>query len=187
VDINLAFDDSFTIFDRPIDVTWDVTANRQLERSTLFIDDNGNQDTDTFQGEWGFPDWSLRSGLRFDYDDWRLTWETRYLASVNQDPDGVDPFSDGFTATDTCFGPPTDVLCRDYGDTDNYFLHHLSVYYYGDRWTFGGGIRNLLDEEPPVVDGTEVQAINNTPIGYGYDVNGRTFFLNVGVDFGGGE
>ena len=187
VDINLAFDDSFTLFDRPIDVTWDVTANRMLERSTLFIDDDGNPDTDTFQGEWGFPDWNLRSGLRFDYDDWRFTWETRYLGSVHQDPDGVDDFSDATIASDTCFGPPTDVLCRDYGDADNYFLNHVSVYYYGDRWTVGGGIRNAFDKNPPVVDGTEVLAVNNTPIGAGYDLNGRTFFLNVGINFGGGE
>jgi iron complex outermembrane receptor protein len=187
VDVNLAFDDTWTVFERPIDVTWDVTANRQLERSTLFIDDDGNTDTDTFQGEWGFPDWRLRSGLRFDYGDWRLTWETRYMASVHQDPDGVDAFSDATIASDTCFGPPTDVLCRDYGDTENYFLNHVSVYYYGDRWTVGGGIRNAFNEKPPVVDGTEVLAINNTPIGYGYDLNGRTYFLNVGIDFGGGE
>ena len=187
VDVNLAFDDTWTVFERPIDVTWDVTANRQLERSTLFIDDDGNTDTDTFQGEWGFPDWRLRSGLRFDYGDWRLTWETRYMASVHQDPDGVDAFSDATIASDTCFGPPTDVLCRDYGDTENYFLNHVSVYYYGDQWTVGGGIRNAFNEKPPVVDGTEVLAINNTPIGYGYDLNGRTYFLNVGIDFGGGE
>ena len=187
VDVNVTFDDSFTVFDRPIDVTFDITANRQLERSTLFIDDNGNEDIDTFQGEWGFPDWNMRTGLRFDYDNYRLTWETRYLASVKQDVDGIDAFSSAFSASDTCLGPPADVLCRDYGDTDNYFLHHLSLYYYGDRWTFGGGIRNLLDEEPPVVDGTEILAVNNTPIGYGYDINGRTFFLNVGINFGGGE
>ena len=187
VDVNLTFDDSFTVFDRPIDMTFDVTANRQLERSTLFIDDNGNQDIETFQGEWGFPDWTVRTGLRFDYDNFRLTYETRYIASVKQDADGVDAFSSAFSASDTCLGPPNDVLCRDYGDTDNYFLHHLSLYYYGDRWTFGGGIRNLLDEEPPVIDGTEILAVNNTPIGYGYDINGRTFFLNVGINFGGGE
>ncbi len=187
VDINLTYDDSFTVFDRPIDVTFDITANRQLERSTLFIDDNGNQDVETFQGEWGFPDWNMRTGLRFDYDNYRLTWETRYLASVHQDVAGIDGFSSAFSLSDTCLGPPSDVLCRDYADTDNYFLHHLSLYYYGDRWTFGGGIRNLFDQEPPVVDGTEVLAVNNTPIGYGYDLNGRTFFLNVGINFGGGE
>jgi len=187
VDINVAFDDSFTIFDRPIDFTWDVTANRQLERSTLFLDDDGNADQEFYQGEWGFPDWNVRSGLRFDYDDWRFTWETRYLSSVIQDPAGVDDFSDANIASDTCFGPPTDVLCRDYADTENYFLHNASAYYYGDRWTVGGGIRNVMNEKPPIVDGTEVLAINNTPIGYGYDINGRTYFLNVGYNFGGDQ
>jgi len=187
VDVNLAYDDSFTIFDRPIDVTWDVTANRMLERSTLFIDDDGNQDVETFQGEWGFPDWNVRSGLRFDYDNWRFTWETRYLSSVHQDPAGVDDWGTAFDISDTCDGPPNDVRCRDFGDTDNYFLHHVSVYYYGDRWTVGGGIRNAFDQNPPVVDGTEIRAINNTPFGYGYDINGRVFFLNVAMNFGGGE
>jgi iron complex outermembrane recepter protein len=188
VDVNLTLNDSFTIFDRPIDLAWDVTANRMLERSTLFIDDDGNQDIDTFQGEFGYPDWNVRSGLRFDYDNWRFTWETRYLSSVNQDPRGVDAFSQAITGSaDTCIGPPTDVLCRDYGEADNYFLHHSSVYYYGDRWTVGGGIRNVFNQEPPVVDSTEVGSINNTPRGVGYDLMGRTYFLNVAVNFGGGE
>ena len=187
VDINLAFDDTWTVFDRPIDIAWDLNANRNLERSTLFIDGEGNRDFNTFSGEWGFPEWNLRSGFRFDYADYRLTWETRYLSSVVQDPDGIDEFGTAFDISDTCDGPPDDVLCRDYGDTDNYFLHNVSMYYNGDQWTFGGGIRNVFNEKPPVIDGTEIQSINNTPIGYGYDINGRTYFLNVAVNFGGGE
>jgi iron complex outermembrane receptor protein len=63
----------------------------------------------------------------------------------------------------------------------------MSLYYFGDMWTFGGGIRNILNEKPPVVDGTEILAINNTPIGYGYDLNGRVFFVNIVANFGGGE
>jgi iron complex outermembrane receptor protein len=61
------------------------------------------------------------------------------------------------------------------------------VYFYGDRWTFGGGIRNVFNEEPPFVDGTEILAVNNAPIGYGYDLNGRTYFFNIAANFGGGE
>jgi iron complex outermembrane receptor protein len=41
-----------------------------------------------------------------------------------------------------------------------------------------------------MVDGSEfndVLAINNTPIGYGYDLRGRTYFMNVAANFGGGE
>ena len=48
-------------------------------------------------------------------------------------------------------------------------------------------IRNLFDEEPPFVDGTEILSFNNTPIGYGYDLRGRTYFFNIAATFGGGE
>lgn len=187
IDVNLTFNDTWTFFERPFDITWDVQANRQLERSTVFIDDEGNKDVENYHGEWGFADWTGRTAFRVDYNDLRVTWDMRYISSVEQDPDGVDDFGTAFDISDTCDGPPDDVLCRDYGDTDNYFLHNLSVYYYGDMWTFGGGIRNVFDEEPPVVDGTEILSINNTPIGYGYDINGRVYFVNIAANFGGGE
>jgi len=186
VDVNVTFNDTWTFFERPYDITFDVQANRQLERSTLFIDDEGNEDVETFQGEWGFADWTARTGLRVEYNDFRVSWETRYISSVNQDADGVDDYSTAFDASDTC-GVTDSFTCRDYGETDNYFLHNLSMYYFGDMWTLGGGIRNVLNEKPPIVDGTEVLAVNNTPIGYGYDINGRVFFFNVAVNFGGGE
>jgi iron complex outermembrane receptor protein len=181
VDINVAFDKSLTVFDRPIDFMWDITANRLLERSTLFInEDTLQQDIEHYEGEWGFPDWNVRSALRFDYDQWRVTWETRFLSSIQQDPALVDEFDDITGAGDTCDGPPNDVLCRDYADADHYFLHNVSVYYYGDKWTLGGGIRNAFDQNPPVVDCNEGGAcVNNTRLGYGYDLNGRTYFLNV--------
>ena len=187
VDINLAFDKTFTVFNRPVDFSMDIRANRQLENSTLFTDDEGNRDFDTFQGEWGYPEWTTQAFFRFDYDEFRFTWETRYLSSVVQDPEEVDDFSDINGIGDTCLGPPDDELCRDVGYTSNYFQHNMSLYYYGDRWTFGGGIRNVLDEEPPFIDGSEILSVNNTPIGYGYDINGRTYFFNVAVTFGGSQ
>ena len=186
VDVNLTYKDTLTVNERPYDITFDVQANRQLERSTLFIDDNGIEDVNNDEGEWGYADWTVRTGLRVEYNDVRVSWETRYISSVNQDPLGVDDYSTAFAASDTC-GVTDSLTCRDFGEADNYFLNHLSVYYFGDMWTFGGGIRNVLNEKPPVVDGTEVLAINNTPIGYGYDLNGRVFFFNVQVNFGGGE
>jgi iron complex outermembrane receptor protein len=190
VDINLAFDDTWTIFNRPIDFSSDIVANRQLERSTLFISEDLVPDSQTFSGEWGFPEWRVQAFFRFDYDDFRVTWETRYTGSVHQKEEEVDPFSDAFTFSDTCLGPPDDVLCRDFADAGNYFIHNISMYYYGDRWTFGGGIRNLFDEEPPFVDTSTVGAplaVNNTPLGYGYDLNGRVYFFNVAVNFGGSQ
>jgi iron complex outermembrane receptor protein len=187
VDLNLAFADTWTIFERPIDVTLDMRANRQLERSTLFVSADGVSDFNEFKGSFGFPPWKGRSIIRFDYADWRVSWETNYLGSVQLREELQDEFDDISGLSDTCFGPPDDVLCRDVDYAENYFRHAVSVYYYGDEWTLGAGIRNVLAEDPPFVDGSEVQAINNAPIGYGYDLMGRTYFFNASYNFGGGE
>ena len=179
VDINVNFDKTFNIGSRGVTFGADFVANHPEEVSQTFLDDDGNEDFDDFAGEWGFPDWKAQLGLRFNISDFRFTWVINYIGEVDQDPDAVDEFSDAFNASDTCLGPPTDVLCRDVGFGDDYWLHSASLYYYADTWTLGAGIRNVFDEHPPFVDGTEVLAINNVPIGYGYDLRGRTFFVNV--------
>jgi iron complex outermembrane receptor protein len=188
VDLNLLVTDTLTIAGRPIDLTIDMRANRQLERSTLFVNAQGIVDFNEFQGEFGFPPWKGRAIIRLDYSDWRLSWETNYLASMHQDPASEDAFDNAITGiADTCAGPPNDVLCRDIGFAENYFRHAVSLYYRGDAWSVGGGVRNVLGEEPPFVDGSEVFSINNTPIGVGYDLQGRTYFFNATYNFGGGE
>ncbi|MEX2489395.1 MAG: TonB-dependent receptor, partial [Pseudomonadales bacterium] len=187
VDVNIAFDKNVTVFDRPFDLGVDVALNRSLELSETFLNDVGEPDFDDDQGEFGVPDWRGRIALRADWDKWRLTWSTNYLGSVKQDPDGLDPFEDAITGfSDTCLGPPSDVLCRDVGFAGNYFLHSASLFYYGDVWTFGGGVRNVFDEEPPFVDGTEILSTNNAPLGFGYDLNGRTYFVNIRATFDAG-
>ena len=192
VDVNIGFDDTWTVFERPINVGVDFTANRGLERSTRFTNDDGTVDENEFQGEWGFPDWNAQMLTRLEYDRWRLTWETRFLRRVHQDFDFVDSFGDIWQTqgvfADTCLGPEYgDLFCRDYGDAGSYFLNSMSLYYSADRWTAGLGVRNVFDRWPPQVDSSEVLSINNTPIGLGYDLNGRSIFLNVAVSLGGGN
>ncbi|MCH8944033.1 MAG: TonB-dependent receptor [Proteobacteria bacterium] len=188
VDLNFLLADTITIAERPIDVALDIRMNRQLERSTLFVNTEGVRDFNEFQGSFGFPPWKGRAVIRLDYSDWRLSWETNYLSSMDQRPEFVDDFEDAINGlSDTCFGPPDDVLCRDIGFAENYFRHAVSLYYFGDTWTLGGGIRNVFDEAPPFVDGSEVFAINNSPIGVGYDLQGRSYFFNASYNFGGGE
>lgn len=185
VDVNIAYDQSIELFNRPIDIGADLVANRSLTKEETFIGDNGDVDFDTDQGEFGFPDWNGSLTLRADIADFRMTWQARYLGSVNQDADFVDAFGNAVAGTaNTCLGEANgDVDCRDVGFADNYFSHAVSLYYYGDVWTFGAGIRNVFDEPPPMVDGSEVLAINNAPIGYGYDLNGRTYYFNIAATF----
>jgi iron complex outermembrane receptor protein len=184
IDYNMFFRDQINL-GAPVDVSLNLTASRLLERSTKFTNPDGSVDNERYEREWGFPEWQAQAALRFEWDKWNLTWETRYIGSVGQDPEDVDAFSDVNNLSDTCLGPPDDVLCRDFAEADEYFRHSVSLFYNADTWTAGAGVRNVFDEKPPIVDASEVLSFSNTPIGYGYDLQGRMFFFDVAYRFGG--
>ncbi len=181
VDMNVAFEDSWTVFDRAIDVTADLIMHRQIEASDLLINDQGIEDFDDDAEEWGYPELTGQLYLAAEYGKWRFSWTTIYLGSVDQDPEGLDDWG----VANTCLGPPNDLLCRDVGFGDEYFHHSVNLRWRGDSLQIAGGIRNVFDEAPPVVDPEEVFSRNNTPIGYGYDLFGKRYFLNVRYLLGG--
>jgi iron complex outermembrane receptor protein len=181
-DFNLRFDMPTQMFNRAVDLGAEFIFNRNYETSSRIIEGGAGDETDDFTGEFGYPKWKGRVTLRADVGDFRWTWSTRYISSVEQDADGIGDFSNIYedAEIDTCFGPDAgDVNCRNIGFADKYFVHDASVYYFGDVWTFGAGIRNLLNEAPPFVDSQEVSSFNNVPIGAGYDIFGRTAFVDV--------
>jgi len=186
-DVNVAFSKDLTIFGEPVDLRIDLRGNKLEERTTNQLDDEGNPDFQTFVGQFGFPEYRVVNTINVDYQDYRLTWRTNYLSSVTQDPDFVDPFDNFVDGSqgETCLGEARgDVDCRDFAEADDYFNHSVSLYYRGDSWVIGGGIRNVFDQQPPVVDSSEVGAVlNNTPLGSGYDLQGRTLFFNVAKSF----
>lgn len=188
VDFNMSFDTTFTVFDRPFELGVDINAHRVIERSTLFVDDEGIPDFNEFQREWYFAEYRGQSSVRLDYDRWRVSWGTRYVSKGRQDQVFRDPFSDIYDSGgtgwfgDTCLGPPDDLLCRDVGDAPSYLIHSLSGWYSGDTWSVGFGASNLFDKAPPQVNPDEGPTkIKNTPIGAGYDLSGRTLFLSAQI------
>ncbi|MEX2489204.1 MAG: TonB-dependent receptor [Pseudomonadales bacterium] len=188
VDVNIAFDWPTQMFGRAVDLSADFNFNRKLEFQDIFVDIvGGGVDIDDDLLEFGFSKWEGQGIFRADIGDYRLTWGTRYVGSVRIDPDLREDLSFGNAANSrglTCFGPDNgDVDCRPVGAAGNYFRHDLSFYYYGDVWTIGAGARNVLNEEPPLVDGRAVFSAWNVPFGAGYDINGRQYFINVAAHF----
>lgn len=186
VDVNLTYEQTVTLFERPFEVLVEVRAHRLIERSTLQTNTVGEVDRQFFHREWQFAEHRGDARLRIDYDRWRFNWNSRYVGNFRSDPAAVDDWDDIGGASDTCLGPPTDLLCRDVGWAGNYWVHHASLAYREDTWSVLAGVRNVFDTWPPQVDGQEVLSVNNSPIGTFYDLEGRMFFFGATYRFGGG-
>ena len=73
---------------------------------------------------------------------------------------------------------------RDVEETEEQFLHDISMSYDRDTWSVIVGVRNVFDKEPPTVDEAEGYFTSaNTVLGGGYDVTGRSFFARVAKTF----
>jgi iron complex outermembrane receptor protein len=190
VDVNATFEKELVAFGENVDFSVNLRANKLLERNNLFVGTNGEESLTELAGEFGFPEWTGRTTFTADVDKFRLTWQTRYIGKVEQDPEGIDEFDDatgtqgtGFFG-ETCLGAAAgDFFCRDVGFAKEYFTHAASIRYRDDSLTLRVGVSNVFDRNPPLVDSGEVFAISNTPIGNGYDLDGRQFFVSATKQF----
>jgi len=211
VDINARFGISdIQIADRSVDFVVNSQFNHKTERDTFFSE-GGTSIEDSFVGEFGFSDWQGFITPSISVDNWRLTWNSRYIGGVQtdledqvldnlredlqMDPDsdviipGAPLFSnfndpDSFTAT--CAGPDAgDVNCRPIVRADDYWNHSVSLRYTAsdDTWSILAGVSNVFDDRPPLVDGRFVFSRSNVPLGNGYDLNGREFFVSARKTF----
>jgi len=208
IDYNFRFDKSDIAL---MGKSWDVFARTQisqyLERNSSLINADGDVEFDERVGEFGVPEWTGSATTGFNQDRWSAAWTTRFIDSVAApeevdrpiDPDAnnrllaVDGFTNAYDdvntfngagAVVTCLGPDFgDENCRTVSSADSYFLHNVSASYRGDDWNILVGVNNVFDKAPPLVSGREVFSINNVPVGNGYDLNGREYFVRVRKTF----
>ncbi|QZH73863.1 MAG: TonB-dependent receptor [Erythrobacter sp.] len=221
IDLNATFDYSVPMGGETLDLSLGVRANHLIERSSVFLDDQGNAIFDDDAGEFGFPSWTGRATFSVGYSDFLVTWQTRWIGEVQQQADGIDLAADvfgrgpdGFLVdpdgngaanffSDTCTGNGSGsntgpggafvpdgivagdgLFCRDVGFAEDYFVHTISLRYdFNEDITLRAGVTNIFDTNPPLIDTNEVFGISNTPIGNGYDLDGREFFASASIRF----
>ena len=107
-------------------------------------------------GDGNFPTIKSNLNVRIQADDWDAAWSMRYIGAVEEEYD--------------------DDLYR---DVDAITYHDLTFTYHFDtvRTTFA--LKNVLDEEPPLLAG----AFNDNTDPRTYNTRGRHFYLGVGVSF----
>ncbi len=190
LDYAFNFHKELTLFNQPADLTINLQANQLVERANQFSNVDLSTTTNSLARQFGYPEWKARNTVSLDMDNYRFTWSTRFIGDVEQNPAGIDPFSDaidtlrtGFVG-DTCLGPIAgDVRCRDVGFADGWAEHSASIRYQNNVWTLRAGITNIFDKNPPLVDGSEVFSVSNVPIGNGYSLDGRQYFFMVSKSF----
>ena len=206
IDINTTFGYPLAIGGETFDLTLNLVANHLVERTNFQVTDTGDILVQDLKGEFGFPDWTGRITFAIDWEDFRFTWQTRYIDSINDDFNDLviqgqdverafgDVFSNPAPGSDplitnafspTCLGaggPNGNVagdgnFCRPVGILDEYFESTASI-----RWDSGDfriilGVRNIFDEAPPQLSPrVGGLQISNTRLGGGYDLDGREFF-----------
>jgi iron complex outermembrane recepter protein len=108
------------------------------------------------------PEWKANLSLGYDVGPVRLAYSGTYIDSLDNQGN-IPDFQDG-----------------GYTGVDSYWYHDISATYQANQnMELFAGVRNLLDEEPPVFD--------NAPDGNtdpnAYDVNGRYFFVGARLKY----
>ncbi|WP_057883492.1 TonB-dependent receptor domain-containing protein [Tsuneonella troitsensis] len=207
IDLNADFGTTVPVGSKDLRLGLNLRANHLIQRDTIFLDSNGNPTLDEDAGEFGYPSWTGRATFTARLNPITFTWSTRMIGRTEQQADGIDPFSDafgfgpdgtrtGFTSQ-TCLGggsrttagvvngivPGDGVYCRDVGFAKRYFVSSASLRYDGDWFDIRVGVSNVFDRDPPRIDTAQVFGVANTPIGNGYDLNGREFFASTSIKF----
>ena len=197
IDLNaVLYKQDINIGDFAFDFRSRLQANHLIERNLEDVNDEGLQDITEFAGSFGFSDWRGTWTQNIDYDRWRFTFSTFFQTEVETrefESDGVTDrrftpeftnYNDSNNQAVTCAGPDNgDVNCRPVFFADDYFRHSVSLRYRGDDWFAILGVNNVFNQNPPRIDTREQFGISNTPLGFGYDLNGREYTLRLNKTF----
>lgn len=179
VDYNVEFDYDLNIpqLESPVGYSFIGRATQTLEQEKLEAVLGGFALDDDL-GEYGNPEWRLNLTNIFTYDDWSFLWQSRYIDSMIEDNVAAQQ-----REVQTSFFNPCvqagDGPCEQFDGLDEYWVHDMSLRYETGTWILRGGISNVFDEAPPLTDNNLVRNL----AGIGYDLGGRTAFVNVTKSF----
>ena len=141
-------------------------SNRLYTTDPFF---NGN-------GTIGSPKWSGNLDVNYSSKDWSYFYGVNWVGKTSD------------------YGYYNGVFPGLYGNADtslyqwrtpNYFSHTVSVRYRNpvQKWDVVMGVRNLTDKQPPSISALRQTRLGNAPFYSGYDLMGRTMYLNVNKSF----
>jgi outer membrane receptor protein involved in Fe transport len=114
------------------------------------------------------PEWTGTFDVAYTTGPWNIRWGTEWVGATDAqeyaEPFGYDPLVYNLRTRD-------------------YFLHSASIRYETEEFGLTLGVRNVFDEQPPTISAEYTNQIGNAPLYSGYDLRGRTFFVNARANF----
>jgi iron complex outermembrane receptor protein len=158
------------------DVIWLNAATISTERETeVFVGDT----VDDLKGTYGNPELRYNSNVIVNLgDNWSFSWVARFVDETTapavrrtETTGNCDDFvfrPDLLTTTEDTVG-----VC----DADSRWYNDLSATYARDTWNITGGVKNVADEQPPLITRGAGSNRMNRVTSSGYDQFGRQWFL----------
>jgi outer membrane receptor protein involved in Fe transport len=113
------------------------------------------------------PEFTATADVSYAWNNWRVRYGVEWIQSM----DSYDYYEED--AATSIY----DLAVEDY------WLHNASVQYNNNDWTVTAGVRNLFNDNPPVVSAGVHNRVGNAPLYSGYDYLGRTAFINLVKSF----
>ena len=151
---------------------WSNALTIQTERTEQIFPEDEVED---LLEDFGVPKYRWNSRVTVGRDNWEFAWLLRYLSGTHtSDVATIDAECDSFTDKTSIAGTtPTASVCT----ADKAWYNDLSLTYFADTWVITGGVKNVFDEEPPIVDMGAGSNRLGRVTSSGYDQFGRSFFL----------
>jgi outer membrane receptor protein involved in Fe transport len=146
------------------------------QANKLFEDDL----LDELNGSVNNPENTANLELSFTLRNWRFLWGVDWIDQMES-----YTFIRSEATPATLASTLASLAVRDL-EVGDYQEHYMSVRYSSDRWQITGGMRNVLDEEPPTISQGYHNRVGNAPLYSGYDYFGREAFVQVVYSLGGG-
>ncbi len=183
LDFNLSGSIDFSGMGREWTFSGDTQITRQLSSEFQNLDSAPIGDR---VGDFGTPKWRSVTNLRLASGAWTGFWRVVHIGSqedLNTLTGEVNVSNpDGRFAETTGLFTPADKVVQ---SVDDYFLNTASIRYETDTWSVTAGLNNVFDVTPPMVDQNVGAALgaSNVPLGTGYDLIGRSAFINLVKEF----
>jgi len=170
IDYNLLLAGEVDVAGRSIRLSGEAAVTQTLEQSLTI--DVFDPDDPIFLDGAGFlaaPEWRGQFSLRAETGSFVVNWTTRWI---------------GDSISTTFRDDPQELDDTRVATTGEYFLHTLAGSYRADTWTVTAGVRNLFNEDPPLIDqGVSGDDALNVPTGAGFDTRGRRLFVTLTKTF----